>query len=561
MAKDYWEWVLRENPAQRIKLGLRIENLPDISPEKSQSEAGIAAEFRRRLARINASGLTDEDWLTTELMSYQTQLVIDHARFHWLRSLVTPYASPIPVVNQVYRSYQFTNAADLDGYVSLLDQYGAFINSIREHLRRQAANGILLPKAEIALVRPFLSSYIKPAGQSIFRVDPQRLVKLGSGTQSFADRVARIITRQVNPRLQQLVDSLDGEYFARAPDSVGLSQIPGGEAYYRHLVKVHTSLDVTPEQVHRIGLDVVQETSELMRQTRSKLRFSGMPEEFNTFLKTAPKFFPRSPEEIGGRLTYFVSRIAPQLPKMFRRLPRAPYDVRRLDPSLEGAQTFGHYQTPTATEPKGIYYYNGSDLKSRTLLDAAVLIYHELIPGHHLQMNLQSENASLPEFRRYGSFEAYPTGPNLFAGAYTEGWACYATLLADELGMYADPYDYYGYLTMNMFYSVRLVVDTGMNCLGWSRQRATDYMRAHLLQTDPQIATETLRYSTDLPAQALAYRMGARKIAELRDRAKQVRSVRFDIRDFHQWILGSGAMPLSILEKHLDHHSLAVAAR
>src|SRR5260370_42024087 len=244
-----------------------------------------------------------------------------------------------------------------------------------------------------------------------------------------------------------------------------------------------------------------------MELTRRKLGFGGRKEEFSRFVKADPRFFPKRPEERAAKMAGFIGRIQPKLGLMFLHFPRAPYGIERLAPALEGAQTFGIHQQPTATEPRGIYYFNGSDLKNRTLLNAGILIYHELIPGHHLQMNLQRENETLPEFRRYGSYTTY-----------SEGWACYAATLADELGMYGDPYHYYGYLAMNQFYSVRLVVDTGMNYLGWTRSQAAEYMRDHLLESDAQISTETLRYSVDYAGQALAYRMGARKFMELREK-------------------------------------------
>jgi uncharacterized protein (DUF885 family) len=278
-----------------------------------------------------------------------------------------------------------------------------------------------------------------------------------------------------------------------------------------------------------------------MEITRRQLGYGGRPEEFNRFVKTDPRFFPTRPEEMAEKMAGFISRIQPKLSTMFLHLPRAPYGIERLAPALEGAQTFGIYHQPTATEPRGIYYFNGSDLKNRTLLNAGILIYHELIPGHHLQTNLQRENDSLPEFRRYGSYTAY-----------TEGWGCYGPVLADELGMYSDPYDYFGYLAMNQFYSVRLVVDTGMNYLGWTRSQAAEYMRAHLLESDAQIATETLRYAVDYPGQALAYRMGARTIIELREKARLALGARFDIRQFHDWFLSIGAVPLPVLTKHID---------
>jgi uncharacterized protein (DUF885 family) len=224
-------------------------------------------------------------------------------------------------------------------------------------------------------------------------------------------------------------------------------------------------------------------------------------------------------------------------------VPKAPYGVKRLDPTLEGAVTFGYYQTPIPSDPKGYYYYNGSNLNQRSLIWAGSLIYHELVPGHHFQICLQEENHSLPEFRRES-----------FATAYVEGWAEYSSTLAGEMGMYRDDYEKYGRLAAKAFLTSRLVVDTGMNLLGWPRARAIEYMKENLLLSEAEIHTETLRYSADMPGQALAYMMGANKIFELREKARAELKDAFDIRKFHHAVLSSGSMPMAVLEKHIDRH-------
>jgi uncharacterized protein (DUF885 family) len=222
-------------------------------------------------------------------------------------------------------------------------------------------------------------------------------------------------------------------------------------------------------------------------------------------------------------------------------VPKASYDVQRLDPHLEGSMTFGFYRPPTATDPIGHYYYNGSKLNERNLLFAAGLMCHELIPGHHFQIARQEENDSLPPFRR----EAFQT-------AFVEGWGEYAANLGFEMGVYNDPYDHYGRLLMDSMIASRLVVDTGMNALGWSRERASQFLRENTILSDAEIATETLRYAVDIPAQALAYKIGSKQMLALRRRARERLGPKFDIRQFHEWLIGSGSMPLGVLEQHID---------
>ncbi|MFN8691853.1 MAG: DUF885 domain-containing protein, partial [Cyclobacteriaceae bacterium] len=217
------------------------------------------------------------------------------------------------------------------------------------------------------------------------------------------------------------------------------------------------------------------------------------------------------------------------------------YDIRRLSPELEPAITFGNYLPPTEVEPLGIYYFNGSKLEQRPLTSAASLAFHEIMPGHHWQICLQSENTHLSEFRK-----------NTYVTAYLEGWGEYASWLGIELGLYRDPYDYCGRLLMDMFISVRLVVDTGMNDLGWSREQAMDFMRAHVIESDEQIKTESIRYSCDIPAQALGYKIGSLKLIALRKKYQTALGSNFNVVRFHDAILRTGNLPLAVLEKALD---------
>ncbi|HEY9421793.1 MAG TPA: DUF885 domain-containing protein, partial [Thermoanaerobaculia bacterium] len=322
---------------------------------------------------------------------------------------------------------------------------------------------------------------------------------------------------------------------------VGMRQYPGGDAAYRYLVRVHTTMDVLPEEVHEQGLKEVARLNRRLEELRLKIGFKGTLPAFHQFLKSDRRFFVKTPEEVAERLMAPVRQIEPRIGSFFLRIPKAPYGVRRLEPELEGAMTYGYYRQPTPGRPRGDYMFNGSRLEERSMLSAAALIYHELLPGHHFQIVLQEENESLPEFRRH----SYPT-------AFVEGWAMYASGLAEEMEGYSDLYDLAGWIANDLFLSSRLVVDTGMNSRGWPRDKAIDFMQANTFESATQIGTETLRYSVDIPAQALAYKMGANKFWELRRKAERELGAKFDLRRFHDAVLGSGAMPMTVLEKHVD---------
>jgi uncharacterized protein (DUF885 family) len=540
--KDYWGFLQKRSLVLRLRLGLPIDELPDVSEARGRADAEYGALLLQKLRGLRELELSHEESLSLAMLREEARELGDSQRDYWLTFPVTPYASSPSVVHQVFTSWQFRNPEDLDRYAALLSRYAGFIRQMEDKLRAQAKRGIRLPKAETALVAGTYRASIAEPVESLFFVQPERLEQEPEQDRApFTKRVEGLIASRINPALDSLASYVAGEYAAKAPAAVGLGQYPGGKAYYQRLVRFHTTLDVTPEEVHRLGLAEVERLNGELEEVQAAVGFEGSLAEFRRHLRMDPRFVPATSEEIGERLLAAQKRIATKIPFYFGRTPSAPAGIRRLSANLESAMTYGFYQAPTASDPRGYYYYNGSSLADRSLLSAAALVYHELIPGHHFQRSLQNENSDLPGFRKEAAWTAY-----------TEGWGEYASSLAGEMGMYEDPYDRAGRLLMDAFLSARLVVDTGMNALGWSRARAIEYMKQNTLESDAQIGTETLRYSCDIPGQALAYKMGAAKIRELRARAERALGTSFDIRRFHDVVLGSGPMPMAVLERHID---------
>jgi uncharacterized protein (DUF885 family) len=539
----YWAWIQKESLFVRVRLGLPIMSLPDFSLKKAEADATFGRGILTQLEKADEAELSHEEQLSLWILREEARDLVEAPGYYWLTFPVTPYTSPLGVLNPYMLAFRFQERADTSRYVQLLGSYAGMLGAMEKKLREQSKRGILIPKDEVTQVAALISSAAALPEKSLFRLTPERLASLPEGDRAGATkRVADAIASKVRPAAQNLVDYLNGDYRAKAPEAVGLSQYPGGKDYYAHLVRQRTTLPVTPEEVHRIGLTEMDKLNTLFDLVRQKMEFKGSRDEFLAFLKTDPRFFAKTPDEVGERLLAAEKRIEGKISTLFGKIPAAPYGVKRLDPELEGAMTFGYYQMPNATDPKGYYRYNGTNLDKRSLLGAGSLISHELVPGHHFQLNLQAENTSLPRWRREGIGYA----------AFVEGWGEYSSALAGELGMYEDPYDLAGRILFDMFLTSRLVVDTGMNTLGWSRKKAMDYLRANTDRSDSEIDTETLRYSCDIPAQALAYKMGSRKLWELRDRAQKALGARFDIRRYHDALLGSGAMPLDVLEKHVD---------
>ena len=540
---SYAAFLERESLSLRTRRGLPIESLPDVSLEKAEKDAAFGRELVRGLAAVHASDLTHEEVLSLEILRKEAWALEEAPGHWWLTFPVTPYTFQFLGVHPAFAAHPFKDRADADRYEKLLSAYAAFLRSIEAKARAQAQRGIRIAKPELPLISGMLEPAARESGSNLFRVAPERLAALPAADRdAFLARAAAKIDAEVRPAARGLIEALGGDYAARAPDAVGLGQYPGGKDYYRYLVRRTTTLDVPPEEIHKIGLAAMERINADLEAQRAKVGFAGTLAEFRQSLKKDPRFYAKTPEEVGERLMAAQNRILPRIPEIFGKQPRAAFGVKGLEPALEASITFGYYQWPTPQDAKGYYKYNGTHLDERTMLGAGTLISHELVPGHHFQINLQFENESLPAFRR----------DSLGYTAFVEGWGEYSSFLAGELGMYDDPYDRCGRLLFDAFLTSRLVVDTGMNLLGWSRERAMAYMRENTIQSDTEIATETLRYSSDLPSQALAYKMGMRKFVELREKAKKELGASFDPRRYHDMILASGAVPMDLAEKKVD---------
>lgn len=513
-----------------------------LSIEEARERARIASGVAARLAAIDTRALSHDDWITHALLTFEAELERDAAQHFWLDFRVTPYASPLArTLMARFAAMPVATAADRLAYLDALYQLPSAIAAHDARLRSQLARAIVLPEAELALVVPFVRSIVADPASSVFAVPPAKLAAVpGEARERFRAAVDEAIRSLIVPAVERLAAFIDGPYRARAVQAVGISQYPGGAAYYQHLIRRHTSLGLTPAAIHQIGLDEIARLERQLDDVRRSTGFSGSLDAFRRYLKTDPRFFAHSSDEFGERMMAAIRRIEPRVGAYFLTTPKAPYGVLRLDPALEPSMTYGFYQLPSPDEPRGLYRFNGSNPRAKSTLMMAALIYHELVPGHHFQMGIRNERTDLSPFRRRAQYTSY-----------TEGWAEYASDLAGEMGMYADPYDRAGRLAMDLFLASRLVVDTGMNALGWTRERAMQYMRDHTFEAGVQIETETLRYSTDLPGQALAYKMGSLKIRELRTKAEAALGSAFDLRRFHEHVLKAGPLPIAVLEQHV----------
>ncbi|MDP9100807.1 MAG: DUF885 domain-containing protein [Actinomycetota bacterium] len=516
------EWYLR------LRRGLPIERLRVESEETWEQDArfaqGVLTELRARPPRDEDDRLT-AGYLENLLGSWVSRTELPLLGFH-----VTPYQTFLlsRALQLVFPAHQGSGRA----YISLVEDLREQLCQLAARLTRQREAGILVPRPALPGVR-----------ESLRRVRDAAAVGLPShAPAAVRTDVERLVTREVLPSFEGLLALLDQSYERQAPEAVGMAQYPGGEEGYRSLVRQATASDLTPDELHQLGLDQVAQLAGKMAEARAHMGFVGTEAEFHARLAVDPRLHATSPDEVEALFARHMARLEPLIGEYFSVLPKAPYGLARLEPQAEAAVTYGYYDPPNQAMPVGRYRWNGANLSDKSLLTYAALIFHELAPGHHFHLARQAENEALPDLRR----EA------IDIGAFNEGWAEYAAGLGWEMGLYDEPLDAYGRLVHERFTAQRLVVDTGMNLMGWSLADGATYMRANTTESDDQISTEVLRYATDIPAQALAYRAGFVELDRLRHKTQEALGGAFDVRDFHEHVLGPGALPFPVIEGHLD---------
>ena len=538
-AEALWQIKL-ESPFVRAANGMPVTHIPSGALTEAEHDASRAQALAATLKSVDDKVLPETVRLTLAFLQHDLVQQARSPQSWWITSPVAPYSSYhfSYYTQTVIGSAPMLSAADIERRAGLWSDLAAALRMARQRLDMQASKGWRVAQAAIAptlaawrLQRQALATQLTPSADG------------GELAARWAVQAATLREREVLPAVDAVIEGLaDPAYAAAAPVQPGLMHLPGGDAAYRSLIQAHLTVDMEPERIHAQGLQEVAALAERMHAVRARMGFKGTEAEFHAGLMQDPRIIAKTPEDVGARYLRCMQRIEPLLPRWFLRLPRSPYGVERLRPEQEAGMTYGYYDKPQAVGEQGTYRYNASDLATRSQLQVAALIYHELAPGHHFHLARQMELDHLPALRRN----------SLELSVFNEGWAEYASGLAEEMGLYDDPYDLYGRLAHERFTAQRLVVDTGLNALGWTLEQARAYMRENTLEGPAQVASETLRYSTDMPAQALAYRLGYRWFSDLRRETEARLGARFDVRGFHEAVLGEGALPLAALRGHVE---------
>ncbi len=509
---------------------------------------GIEQEALERLAAIDPKQLRGEDLLTYEAFKRQRELSVPGFR----------YPSELLAIDQLHNwgdvfarlaagdgAHPFRTTQDYDRFLARMDGFAAWTEQAINNLRAGVSKGVVLPKVVVERTLSQLETFarIEDPRQSVFW---QPMLEFPAGP-TVADRRRLLqaydekLRTRVLPSYRRLYDYLAQEYLAQARDTVGWSALPSGEYWYAWLVRRHTTLDLTPAEVHAMGLREVARLRANLAALQSAIGVGGDLRAAFDALRSDPRFQVTDASTLLAGYESRRERVVANLPSLFARQPKARLVIRPVEPYRAATAATASYEAPSVDGARpAVFYVNTHELSSRPtyLMDAVFL--HEAIPGHHTQVAIAQETPNLPSFRRYGG-----------DSAYVEGWALYAETLGASLGLYQDPYSEFGALSMQLWRAARLVVDTGIHAQGWTRDRAVEYLRANTALGEADIAAEVDRYIA-WPGQALAYKVGELKLRELRRRAEQKLGGRFDVREFHEQVVGSGALPLPVLEAKID---------
>jgi uncharacterized protein (DUF885 family) len=542
LLEDSWNFDVEENPLFATSLGDTRFNdrLPRETPSDHARRIEKRREFLRRLEQIPRLELSSSERLNYDI--FGRQLRDDIAEFEHGANLqpITGRSGFHISFPDLPREAPLRSVKDYENYFARLRAFPTYVDDhialMREGLRR----GLVLPAIVLEGYRDSITPHIVDDPTKSLFYSPLHKWPAAIGEperKRLESEARRAITEGVAAGYRRFLEFMEKEYAPAARSSIGASALPGGREFYRHRVRLFTTTDMTPDEVHAVGLSEVRRIREEMEAIVRKVKFQGDFAAFLQFLRTDPRFYATSPEQLQKEVALILKRMDGELPRLFLKLPRTPYGLRVIPDYIAPRTTSAYYQPPSADgRIAGYYYLNTFNLKSRPLYEMEALSLHEAVPGHHLQIALQQELEGLPKFRRFTSFTAF-----------VEGWALYSERLGLELGFYQDPYSDFGRLTFEMWRACRLVVDTGMHHLGWTRERAIAFMSENTALAEHNIRAEIDRY-IGWPGQALGYKIGELKIRELRAFAEKKLGDRFDIREFHDVVLRDGAVPLDVLE-------------
>ena len=548
--EQYWEESLKLNPLRATFQGDPRYNdqLPNfLSAEFREQSLRFTRDWLQKIEAVGAEGLSGQDLLSYQIFVRDARNEIEGSHFpDWMQPINQFYniASTVVQLGSGTGAQPFKTVQDYDNWQRRASRFPVLFDQAIANMREGIEAGVVQPRALMEKVVPQLDALIKPKAEDTLFWGP--ITKLpdsfsAADKQRITNDYRQLIEGELLPAYRELRQFIVDDYLPHTRTSAGMAALPNGEAWYAYKARDSTSTDLSPAQIHQIGLDEVARIHGLMRGVMKELGYQGTLQDFFKFMQNDPRFIFKSEEELLVFYRGLESKVNARVGEQFSLIPKAAFEIRAVEPFRAKSASGGSYMRPSedGTRP-GVFYVNTYDLPTRKIWDAEDLFLHEAIPGHHFQLALQQELTGLPKFRRFGG-----------ETAFIEGWGLYAESLGKDVGLYEDPYSYFGYLQNELWRAIRLVVDTGLHSKNWTREQTIQYMLDNSAESETHSTSEGERYMA-IPGQALAYKMGELKIQQVRAKAEKELGDRFDIREFHAEVLKDGSVPLDVLEAKVD---------
>lgn len=546
LLEQYFVESLQFSPLFATYIGYSQYNNQFIAPISEQNRATQQAfykDYQQRLAAIDKQQLTGQALLSYEILARDLALTIEGFQF-------PSYLLPINQMSGAHNNFAglgsaqsaqpFETFQDYENFIARAQGFVTWLNSVQDAMQQGINEGIVLPKPLAEKLLPqFQAHIVTSVEQSLFYSPIKQLPEqfTAAQKQQLTKQYSALIMEQLVPAYAKMSEFLATTYIPNSRETVGYSDLPNGKAWYEYQIKQNTTLSLSADEIHEIGLQEVSRILNEMKAVKETVGFKGDLSEFFTHLRDSDEFYFDTPEQLIAAYEAVKLKIDARVPKLFNIAPKADYVVKAVEDFRAESAAGASYQSPAPDGSRpGIFYINTFNLKAQPKFLLETLSIHEAAPGHHFQIALQQEVESLPEFRKFGGYTVF-----------AEGWALYAESLGKELGLFTDPYMWYGRLADEQLRAMRLVLDTGFHAKGWARQQGIDYMLANSSMALSDVTAEVERYIA-WPGQALSYKLGQFKIQELRDYCKQALGDKFDIKEFHTQILIDGALPMPILE-------------
>ena len=550
LVEAYWDEYLALNPIEATLTGDnrfndRLEN--NIGERYLADTLALEKGYLEKLGAIDPQKLSAQSRLTYDIFKRDRETTIEGLHFPSELIPVNQFfglALFMPILGGGSGIQPFATEKDYDNWLRRIDGFVIWTHQAVDNMRAGMDKKVVQPRIVMERVLPQLESMlVTDPSKSVFHRPIENFpasIPAPERTRLTA-AYTKAITDQIVPSYRRLHDFIRDEYLPRTRTTVGIDDLPQGERWYQYLVRQQTTTSKTPAEIHDIGLKEVARIRGEMEQVIQQVGFKGDIAAFFAYLRSEPRFYYTSPEDLLNGYRALKDKVAAEIPRLFSIQPKADFEVRPVEEFRAKSAASAQYRqaSPDGSRP-GVFYVNTFDLRSRPRYSMQSIYLHEAVPGHHFQISIQQELEGLPRFRRFGGYTAY-----------TEGWGLYAESLGKELGQYTDPYDHFGALGAEILRAVRLVVDTGLHSKHWTREQAIEYMSANAPVGPSDAVAEVERYIA-VPGQALAYKMGELKIKELRLRSASKLGTKFDLREFHSQILQDGALPLDVLDAKID---------